>query len=62
MKSAKRQVSLNKRSPDSKADFSEKLVLGIQGIILVRYNIISDNQHIRMLNIGYIHIYIYIFT
>ena len=36
----KRIISLKNSSPDSKADFSEKLVLGIYDIILVRYDIV----------------------
>ena len=36
----KRTTSLKNSSPDSKADFSEKLVLGIWRLILVRYDIV----------------------
>ena len=36
----KRALSLKNISPDSKADFSEKLLFGIWRLILIRYDLI----------------------
>ena len=38
--------TLKNSSPDSKADFSEKSVLGILGIILSRYDLVIHIKHV----------------
>ena len=45
-KFGKRAIPLRKSSPDSKTDFSEKSLLGIWTLILSRYDIILNIEHI----------------
>ena len=42
----KRHMSLKNNSPDSKAYFGKKLILGVWRLILGRYDVISDIYHI----------------